>query len=68
MGGQDLGPVTHKENMISRFSIYGIRYLNSKIMEHKISPLHIYITLTRSDNEEVEEDYTSNEKTIRNQQ
>jgi hypothetical protein len=37
-------------------------------MEHKISPLHIYITLTRSDNEEVEEDYTSNEKTIRNQQ
>ncbi len=36
-------------------------------MEHKISPLDIYITLTRSDNEEVEEDYTSNEKTIRNQ-
>ncbi len=37
-------------------------------MEHKISPLYIYITITRSDNEEVEEDYSSNEKTKRNQQ
>ncbi len=56
-----------KQNMKFGFNICGIKYLNSKIMEHKISPLDIYITLTRSDNEEVEEDYTSNEKTIRNQ-
>jgi hypothetical protein len=54
--------------MKSRFSICGIRSLNPKTMEHKISPLYIYITITRSDNEEVEEDYSSNEKTKRNQQ
>ncbi len=37
-------------------------------MEHKISLLDIYITITRKDNEEVEEDYNSNEKIKRNQQ
>ncbi len=50
------------QNMTSIFNICGIRSLNPKTMEHNINPLDIYITLTINDNEEVEEDYNSNEK------
>jgi hypothetical protein len=57
-----------KQNMKFGFNICGIRSLNPKTMEHKISLLDIYITITRKDNEEVEEDYNSNEKIKRNQQ
>jgi len=42
--------------------VCGIWPLNPKAMEHRIDLLDICITLTTSDNEDGEEDYSSNDE------
>jgi hypothetical protein len=45
-----------------------MRLLNPKAMEHRTRPLNTYITPTRSDNEEGEEDYNLDDEAKGNQQ